>query len=232
MRRFFFCHLQKTGGSSLIRRLRRQFPGERIYPGAVDDPASVISVPRLLQRCREANGSIQLIAGHFPLCTHELVGGPFATFTILRDPIERTLSFIRFHRLRTPASRDRRDEEVYEDAFRFNGLIHNHMVKMLSLTTGEMTSGMLTRVEFTRERLARAKAALARIDLFGVQEEFDRFCDALQERFGFELGPPIFRNRTEPAPVSPEFRERIARDNALDVELYQWARERLDARAA
>lgn len=228
--RFFFCHLQKTAGTSLIRRLRRLFPRERVYPDALDDTASVISVPRLLQRWRDSGGAIDLVAGHFPLCTHELLDAPFATFTILRDPIERTLSFIRFHRTRTPASRDLSDEAIYADPFRFHGLIHNHMVKMLSLTTDEMTGGALTRVDFTPDRLARAKARLAGVDVFGVQEQFDSFCGALQARFGFDLGPPVFRHKTAPAPVSREFRDRIAADNAFDVELYAWAREQLASR--
>ncbi len=211
----------------MIRRLRRQFSRDRIYPEPVDDPGSVISVPRLLQRWQETNGGIDLIAGHFPLCTQELLGGGFSTFTILREPVERTLSFLRHHQKRTPASRDKTLEEIYADPFRFHGLIHNHMVKMLSLTTSEMTKGVLTVVEFTPDRLARAKEQLALVDVFGLQEHFDDFCADLQHRFAFDLGAPIFRNSTEPTVVSRTFRERIAADNALDVELYEWARQQL-----
>lgn len=229
-RRFFFCHLQKTAGSSLLRRLRRQFARDRIYPEPVDDVASVISVPRLVQRWQETGGAIDLIAGHFPLCTRHLLDAEFSTFTILREPVERTLSLIRHHRKRTPASRDKTDEEIYANQFRFHGLIHNHMVKMLSLTTSEMTNGMLTRVDFTPDRLARAKEQLAHVDVFGLQEHFENFCAELHDRFGFELGPPVFWNRTTPAPVSRSFRDRIAEDNALDVELYEWAGEQLRSR--
>jgi hypothetical protein len=74
------------------------------------------------------------------------------------------------------------------------------------------------------ERLERAIANLSeRVDLFGVQERFDEFCAALEDRYGFELGSPRFANRSAPAPVSLELRDRIAADNALDVRLYQWA---------
>ena len=39
-----------------------------------------------------------MVTGHFPLCTTELLGGAFTTFTVLRDPVERTLSYLRHHR--------------------------------------------------------------------------------------------------------------------------------------
>jgi hypothetical protein len=221
--RFFFCHLQKTAGSSLIRRLWRHFDRERTYPSRVDEAANVISVPRLVQHWRESDGAIDLVAGHFPLCTRELLGGGFATFTVLREPVQRTLSYLRHHRKLTPEDRGKTLEQIYDDPFRFHCLIHNHMVKMLSLTTDEMTRGALTVVPFTRERLERAKGQLAGVDVVGVQEQFEDFCSRLRQRFAFELGPPVVRNTTEPTLVTPSFRARIAEDNQLDVELYEWA---------
>jgi len=51
--------------------------------------------------------------------------------------------------------------------------------------------------------------------------------DALAKRFGWELGPPQRSNRTSDVPVSESFRRRIATDNALDVQLYEYALELL-----
>ena len=62
-----------------------------------------------------------------------------------------------------------------------------------------------------------------RIDVWGVQERVEEFCDRLQARFGWDLGPPVFMNRTTPAPASGALRARIEQDNALDVELYRRA---------
>ena len=78
---------------------------------------------------------IRVVTGHFPLCTTELLGAQFITLTILRDPVERTLSALRHHREKTPADSERSLEEIYEDPFRFE-LVHNHMVKMFSLSRG------------------------------------------------------------------------------------------------
>jgi hypothetical protein len=223
--RCFFLHLQKTGGTALWRRLKQQFDPTTVYPGPGDGrpPDTVISVDHLLERWKIRGDEIRIVTGHFPLCTTELLGGTFTTLTLVRDPVERTLSYLRHHRETGGDATERSLEEIYDDPVRFE-LLHNHMVKMLSLTTEEMTDGALTHVEFSRDRLARAQAALRTVDVVGFQEEFDAFCAELAARFGWDLGPPVFMNRTKPVDVSDEFRERIAADNALDMELYEFAR--------
>ena len=225
-KRFFFVHLQKTAGTSLLRRMKRHFGLDAVYPNDSDgDPiARVISVEHLVDRWHARREEIRLITGHFPLCTTDLLDADFTTITVLREPVERTLSYLRHHRTTNDVDRERTLEQVYDDPFRFHGLIHNHMVKMFSLTTDEMTDGALTRVEFTPERFERAKARLGAIDVVGLQEAFDAFCADLVERFGWDLGEPAYINRTEHTDVSEELRARITRDNAMDIELYDFAR--------
>ena len=223
--RFFFVHMQKTAGTALWRRLQREFEPTSVYPAPDDGkpPATVISVDHLLGRWNVRRAEIRMVTGHFPLCTTELLGVPFTTLTVLREPVERTLSYLRHHRETAPEHREASLEEIYADPVRFE-LLHNHMVKMLSLTTDEMADGAMTHVEFTRARLARAEQCLQQVDVVGFQEDFDAFCTELTARFGWDLGEPILMNRTTPMDVSDAFRERIAADNADDVELYEFAR--------
>jgi hypothetical protein len=232
--RFFFSHVQKTAGTSLIRRLRRHFGQAGVYPNKTDGDivACVISVDHLLERWRARGDEIRFVSGHFPLCTAELLGGGFTTLTLLREPVERTLSYLRHHRIMTPADRDSPLETIYHDSFRFHGLVHNHMVKMFSLTQADMSDGVLTRVDFTPEHLELAKERLAAVDVLGLQEDFDEFCAELVRRFGWRLGEPLHANRTEAFEVSDAFRARIAEDNAMDVELYEFAVEIYEKRRA
>jgi hypothetical protein len=232
--RFFFAHVQKTAGTSLIKRLRRHFGDSAVYPGKMDGDivACVISVEHLLERWRARRGEIRVVSGHFPLCTAELLGGGFTTLTLLREPVERTLSYLRHHRIMTPADREAPLEAIYDNSFRFHGLVHNHMVKMFSLTPEDMTDGVLTRVQFTPERLALAKERLASVDALGLQRDLEEFCDELSRRFGWRLGEPLHANRTEAFEVSDAFRARIAEDNAMDVELYEFAERIYEERRA
>jgi hypothetical protein len=229
--RFFFVHLQKTGGTTLIHRLPRCFRLNEIYPDSSDGAIerAVISVDLLRDRWRTRGDEIRIVTGHFPLCTAEVLATDFTTLTVLREPVERTLSYLRHHRETTPSDRSKSLEQIYEDPLRFHGLIHNHMVKMLSLTVAEMVDGALTRMDLKSPALERAKNNLERVDVVGLQEHFEEFWEELSHRFGWQLGDPARSNQTEHVPISRAFRERIARDNELDADLYEHAR-RLCAR--
>ena len=223
--RFFFAHLQKTAGTALWRRLKQEFTERQVYPGPGDgDPLqSVLSVAHLLERFAARQDEIRLVTGHFPLCTSELLGGAFTTLTVLRDPVERTLSALRDQHHRSTELAGAPLDAIYDDPVRAP-LLRNHMVRMLSLTVEEMTDGALTPIEVTPHHLERAKERLSGVDVVGFQDDFDDFCAELTARFGWNLGPPLFMNRTAPVPVSDELRARIAGDNAADLELYEYAR--------
>jgi hypothetical protein len=231
-KRFFFVHLQKTGGMSLYMRMQREFGSAGVYPDESDgDPVAVspqLMIPVLLRRWAVRGDRIRVVTGHFPLCTIELLDADFDSFTVLRDPVERTLSYLRHHRKTTPADSTKPLEEIYEDPGNFKHFIHDHMVKMLSMSSEEMTDGMMTVIDLDRRRLRTAKAALERMNAFGLQEDLEGFAQRLERLYGWRLGPGVHVNLTEHAEVPRSFRRRIADDNRLDMELYEHARKLLD----
>jgi hypothetical protein len=224
--------MQKTGGVSLYLRLQRQFGEQGVYPDDGDgDPAKVspqIMLPILLERWAARRDQIRVVTGHFPLCTKDLLDAEFRTFTILRDPVERTLSYLRHHRDTTPEEAELTLEEIYEDPGNFKHLIHDHMVKMLSLRPEELRpTAMMTVADLDDGRLRTAKNALEGTDAFGLQDDLEGFVERLERLFGWQLGPAVHVNVTAPAEVPASFRKRIAEDNRLDMELYEHARELL-----
>jgi hypothetical protein len=230
----FFVHLQKTGGIALFRRMRDSLGRDAVYPmpeyqGRKD---TSVDVDLLLARLAERGDEVQVVTGHFPLCVTELLDRPCRTFTVLREPAERTLSFLRHQRVLEPRFEHADLDAIYDVEEVREGLVRNHMTRMLSLTTAEMTEGALTRVAFDSGRLELAQQNLAeRIDVMGIQAEFDAFCDLVAATFGWDLGPSQFANRTPPAEAPPGLRERILEDNRLDVELYEFAVRLWEARA-
>jgi hypothetical protein len=230
VRRFFVAHMQKTAGTTLRDRLRATFTDQQIYPNATDgsDPRiAVISVSHLRDRWAVRGEHIRLLTGHFPVRTVEFLGASFVTMTVLRHPVERTLSFLRHQaeRRQRGATEDTPLVVIYEDPFRFTHMIQNHMVRTLSLSPAEMLDhdGVLTPVPYTRERLERAKEVLAGLDIFGLQDRFEEFCDELSARYELAVSEPLRSNTTEPTGVPAGFADRIAEDNALDMELYDHA---------
>jgi Sulfotransferase family len=224
---FFFVHVQKTAGTSLAIRLTNQFRESEIYPDPTDGDLMTVmpqlNVDVLVERWAARRDQIKVVTGHFPLATADLLGGGFTTFTVLREPVERTLSYLRHFRKMTKAARKLSLEEIYEDPLRYEGLVHNHMVKMFSLGVDELGGGVMTPVEFTPDRLEQAKAGLRRVDVVGLQETFDDFVAELESRFGWDLGEEMYANHTDHVDVDAAFRARIAEDNAFDIEFYEYA---------
>jgi hypothetical protein len=226
--RWFLVHLHKTAGTALLQRLRLAFGEEAIYPTVSDNWTyfATMHVDLLRRRLAEHGDHIRVVTGHFPLCTTELLGASFVTMTILRDPVERTLSALRDMRERDEECKGRPLAEIYADPIKFRCLIQNHMTKMLAMTREEMTDGFLTVLDLDDGHLDRAKRNLVeRIDVWGVQEHFEEFCDELARRFGWDLGPPRFANRSTPCEAEDGLRERIVQDNQFDIELYRFAVE-------
>lgn len=224
--RYLFVHLQKTGGTALLRRLRHHFGPERVYPTPSEQgtPEVALGTERMVERV-SADADIEVVTGHFPLCVADLLPRP-VTFTLLRDPVERTLSFLRHQREVEPRFARASLEEIYRDPVSSAPLVTNHMVKMLSMTLEEMAEGALTPLVVGDTHLDRARRNLTeRIDVMGLQEHFDVFCTDLETTFGWDLGPPGFMNRTSPVPASQELRERIRADNGADIALHRSAAE-------
>jgi hypothetical protein len=226
--RYFVAHMQKTAGTTLRDRLRASFTEEQIYPNASDgeDPRiSVISVGHLVERWKVRGDEIRLLTGHFPSRTVELLDVPFVTMTVLRDPVERVLSFLRHQasRRQRGAVEDTPLDEIYFDEFRREAMVRNHMTRMLSLAPDEMGpgDGVLTTVVYDDERLEMAKAGLRALDLFGLQHRLEEFCDELAGRYGLSVGEPLRSNTTEAGEVPSGLIDTIVEDNALDVELYR-----------
>lgn len=222
--KYFFLHLHKTAGTSLWRRLHRHFEDWQIYPGPTDTatPDRTLVPEYLFERYAARRDEIEVVTGHFPLCTIEALGDRFRTFTVLRHPVERTISVLQHHRDLVPTDRDTPLETLYADPVR-QLLVRNHMIKMLAMDLEEMTDGALTDIVVDHARLEKAKTALTGVDVVGIQPRFEAFCSELSHRFGWDLGEPVRSNRSTPVDVDPSLREQIAVDNALDIELYEFA---------
>ena len=249
--RVFFVHVMKTGGMTLYESVRDQLARQEVYPdpdldmasdGSDGGPFRPFTIPYLLTLGDDRRRKIRFYVGHFPYVASEMLGDELATITILRDPVERTLSLLRQLRRkapfmdssRYPAMSSQSMEEVYEQANVFEGLVHNHQTKIFSMTQDDEPRGYMQVIDIDRNRLALAKENLARVDVVGLTERYDEFLDDVTERFGWVIDHGVKVNVTpttadEPS-VSETFRRRIAADNAIDLEFYEYAKALVEAR--
>jgi hypothetical protein len=79
-------------------------------------------------------------------------------------------------------------------------------------------------VAVDRSTLDRARRNLERVHVLGLHAEYDAFLDRLGRHMGWTVDPGIWVNRGMPMEISPSLRRRVEDDNALDLELYEHAR--------
>jgi hypothetical protein len=221
--RFFFIHVMKTGGGTLRLHIRNNFAPDQVFPQP-DLDADLMTANTSLAYLRalpaERRRRIRVFTGHFPFMATELLG-EVTTLTLLRDPVERTLSWLRARQ----RNHGGKLESIYEDPMLFEMFVHNHQAKLFSFTAADEPDSYLAGLDVTPDRLALAKRNLSHVDAIGVQEHFDDFCSELKRRFGWAFGEVENRHVSEPVEVPTSLRERIAADNGADMELYAFARE-------
>lgn len=83
--RVLFLHIPKTAGQSVHAALEYAFGKENICPARVNDQLLTYSVSDLSR--------YQVFSGHLDWSLLDCVPGPTYRFTILRDPMDRILSF-------------------------------------------------------------------------------------------------------------------------------------------
>lgn len=240
-----FVHVMKAGGTTVVRNLRETYSLDQIYPSrALDlhhdadgtlDIEHHLSVPYLLGLPPERRRTIRVYIGHFPYVVRQLLDMELRAATLLRDPVERTLSMLYQLRRAQPwegtgprPEASRPLEALYEDPAVLGPLILNHQTKVLSMTADDQPRTYLDEIHVDGARLERATAALAEMDVVGTTEEFPTFLAATEARFGWKVVKGARKNATpedERQPVDPSFRRRIARDNEIDIELHRRATE-------
>jgi hypothetical protein len=235
--KFFFIHVMRTGGTTFEQQLRRGFPRAEVYPDPdVDFPEGDImqhlEVAYLLGLPAARLDAIRLFYGHFPFAVTEMLGRDLVTLTVLRDPVERTISLLRVMREQRPAWQALTLEQIYDDANMFPRLIHNHQTKIFSITRDDEPRSYRDEIAVDGARLEIAKRNLARVDVIGLTEQYGEFLASLRDRFGWQLSEDARLNAAGGAPEeSPALRHRIAADNAIDIAFYDYARNLVSERA-
>jgi hypothetical protein len=244
--KFFFIHIMRTAGRSLRKHIRENFDPGEVYPAREADAQPVAwngarkrrwelltanyDLDYLTALPPERRARIRAFSGHFPFVAVELLGIELTTITILRDPVDRTLSHLRTLAKSQPDYRGRPLEEIYEDDFAFRCFIENHQTKNFAMTVEDHPKCYMDPLPVDKRRLALAKENLEQVDVVGMQEDFDELLAELERRFGWRFGQVPRRNPAGDGEVPPSFKRRIADDNQADMEFFEYGRRLYERR--
>jgi hypothetical protein len=221
----FFLHVMKTGGTTVAWQLKNVFPPDRRYPFTDGEPRRLqyTMLDELRRLTPERRRCISFYSGHFPFVATEIVE-PDVTMTMLRDPIDRTVSILRHFRRGSGECHGMALEEIYEHPLIHPLFIRNYQAKLFAMTAADRVECHRDVIEIDDQRLRVAKETLERVDVVGLTHRHHEFLDELRHRFGWRLG--VVANQrvsTEGWDVSRAFRGRIAGDNPAEMEFYEHA---------
>lgn len=218
-----FPHIPKTGGSTLYKILKGQYSRAQTLRLEDSQIAAFKTLP-VAQR-----GRYRLIEGHLHFGLHRFIPGPSTYITFLRRPVERVRSFYYYARS-TP------DHYLYPllatGHLDLKGLLAREVtVELCNWQTRQVAGDEWEDPHraVTRDALERAQANLrTHFRVVGILEEFDASLLLLRRAFDWHLPFYVKENVTKEkhADMSQddETRRLIKDANALDLELYEYAR--------
>jgi len=227
----FFCHIPKTGGTSLRRSLESLIKPSETVPDRDTLKRNGGKYPPLndaLAMVHERVDSIRFFRGHYHLsCRHFLPGG-FKTVVLLRDPVERNISQFRHMIAHQGKSKDDLMERLY--AGKPIGP-DNTMTRFLGGSVMRDPKRSSSNVYSVRRpiddpelELQQAITELAVCDFVGFTSDLPTLKDQLSEFAGTSLTIRVDNDSKGPAPVFTQ--QEIAlfeRHNQLDRRLYEYA---------
>jgi len=225
--RLLFLHVMKTAGTSFVRHLQANVEPGELYPDlgpGADRRSAYRLIPNLEEYLRNG-GTARVFAGHFPAAVIDIVH-PDITMTVLREPVDRTISILRHHQRLNERLRGASLEEIYDDGWVRPMFVQDHQAKVFAMTSTDRLDSFMDVLEVDEPRLEVAKRNLGRVDLVGLTEHYDDFVDLVEARLGWPSGRTRRLNVTpDGAEVPDGLRQRIADENPADIAFYQHAVE-------
>jgi hypothetical protein len=225
-------HIPKTAGSTLRRLISRQYEGRfRKTPNVFSHSDEAEAG---LRRILDTEPRPLAIGGHIVFGLRDVLPADALYLTVLRDPVERTLSHYGY--LVAPRDPSTRPHGLFsrDTPYRSDLTLEEALADPRYLPDNLQTRMLVCRRSpfeaLPRDALDQAREHLRRRFAFvGITERFEEFAALLTTSFGWRPRLPkhvrVSRLRPERASLVPAALRAVEEHNALDLELYASATE-------
>ena len=239
-----FLHIPKVGGTTVNKIINRQYKPNTIYRVRDDD-----SRHKRIQDCVDEfkvlpsseKEKIKVVMGHMGFGLHNFLPQPSVYITLLRDPVERTISYY-YYVLRRP--NHYLYQKVTSEKMSLKDCIHagisieldNSQTRIIAATKGDSDS-LIPFGQCNVEMLERAKKNLQEYFIgVGLVESFDKSLLLFKKLLNWNNIFYIKRNVTKNRPLKSDFSQEtlnlIQKQNEFDLELYRYAAELFNEQVA
>ena len=223
-----FQHITKTAGTTLKRILAKQY-----YPKTIITLQKNLNHPDLndvliddfIAYPPHIKENIRFIRGHFEFGIHRHLSRPYTYITMLRDPIERAISWYYFVK-QNPDSVDYQKFVVNSDGF--EDFVRKGYGGTNSMTRVLLTKEQLKGAADDEQCLQYAKSNLeSYFAAVGIVEKFNESLILFKEVLGWKYLPVYIKeNMTQKRPrkddLSASTLETVREKNWADIELYNY----------
>ncbi len=225
-----FLHIPKAAGTTLRKIIERQYEPDDIL--TTGDPWREW-IKEFARRPQAQKAEIKIFLGHLRFGFHTHLPQPSTYFTMLRDPVDRIVSYYYFV-LESPA------HYLYDIVTSQNMTLKDLLCSEISteFDNGQTRSisGIGHKIGFGQcspETLESAQANLRdHFAVVGLTEHFDESLLLLKRAFGwrtpFYVKENVTKNRPRREEISKDTLNLIAKYNQLDIELYRYAQRMFD----
>jgi hypothetical protein len=226
-----FVHIGRTAGTTLNRILGRTYPQQRTYSfPSTDIDGSVVAFRSLPA---EERRRLRLLRGHIMFGIHDAVPRSFTYITLMRDPVDRLISCY-FYILERPEHR--LHARLCSTGMSFESFVQSGITLETDNWQTRAVSGI--QEDFGRcseDTLRQAKQNIVQwFSVCGITERFDETLVLLRRALAWEWRSLYYtrenatRRRPSRLDVPRSWIEAAERQNPLDLELYAFARRRLE----
>ena len=219
---YFFIHIPKTAGTTLRSIVDLQTGRKNVLTYYNQPNRSLLDN---LEALISTNSHYQALIGHFQFGVHEKITRDPHYFTFLRDPVELTISAYHERLKTTPGEFEKPDGSIMSIMEHIDANLYDYT----NLQT-KIVAGVPEKNAVTEEDLALAKKNIEKYYKFvGISEMFDQSILMLSKILGWR--PCVYGTLNKgPAnkDIEDHIRDSITKITPLDMELYDFARARLE----